>query len=710
MNFMSVIITKNITPEAARDIFELQQKITAFKSKEMPEDKFKHFRLTRGIYGQRQLGVQMFRIKLPMGRLNPTQLVRIAELSEQYASSNLHLTTRQDIQLHFLKVENAPAAFAALEDVGITSREACGNTVRNITAAATAGVDPKEPFDVSSHTYEAYRFFLRNPICQDMGRKVKIAFSASDDDTAFTYIHDFGFIPKIKDGQRGFKVVVGGGLGAQAFTALPAYEFLPEDQVMPFIEAGLRVFDRYGERTRRHKARMKYLVKDLGLEKFMQLIQEERIANKVKSYPIDIHCIPAPTPAPEKEIPKVEIEDQKLYDDWMKTNVVSQKQEGFYGVYLKVTNGDIKPDQARIIAQLVNDCASQDMRVTMNQNLFIKFIRKEALPYVYHVLKELGFANPGFGTIADITTCPGTDTCNLGVTNSMTLARILEDVIQKEYYDLIFDKAIHIKMSGCMNSCGQHMSASIGLHGSSIRVGDKVAPAMQIVLGGGVDENGNGTVGDKIVKLPTKKMPDALRTLLNDFDQNGGDNEYFNDYYRRQGKNYFYTLLKPIADTKLFVDDDFFDYGMDEYFTPEVGVGECAGVIYDMIGIIILDAQNKLVEAKDTLSKGKYAEAIYHSYTGFIVAAKALLLSRDVECNTQIKILQDFDKTFVETGLFKFDGTFEELVLTINKNEPEKEFAEAYSAGFEKFYKDVIAFREGNVNPEKLVVESNYKA
>ncbi|MDB5227613.1 MAG: ferredoxin--nitrite reductase [Bacteroidota bacterium] len=707
---MSVTITKNITPEAARDIFELQQKITSFKNEEMPEDKFKAFRLTRGIYGQRQLGVQMFRIKLPMGRITPPQIIRVAELSEQYCNANLHLTTRQDIQLHFLKVENAPAVWTGLEDVGITGREACGNTVRNITCSDQAGVDPDELFDVSPYTFEAFRFFLRNPICQDMGRKNKIAFSSSEKDTAFTYIHDFGFIPKIVDGKRGFKVVVGGGLGAQAFTAQTAFEFLEEDQIIPFIEAGLRVFDRYGERVRRHKARMKYLVKDLGLPKFLELINEERVANKVKSYPIDIYSVPEQKPAAEKEIPQVEIADQKLYEDWLKTNVFEQKQKGFYGVYLKVTNGDIKPDEARKLAQLVNDYASQDMRVTMNQNMVIKFVRKAALHYVYSVLSELGFANPGYGTIADITTCPGTDTCNLGVTNSMTLAKILEDVIQKEYYDLIFDKAIHIKMSGCMNSCGQHMSASIGLHGSSIRVGDKVAPAMQIALGGGVDQNGNGTVGDKIVKLPTKKMPDALRAILNDFDQNGNDTEYFNDYYKRLGKNYFYTLLKPIADQSKFVDDDYFDYGMEEYFTPEVGVGECAGVMYDMVGTIIRDAYNKQVEASEALKKEKYAEAIYYAYTGFVIAAKAMLLSKDVECNTQIKIMQDFDKTFVETGELKVEGGFENLVLSINKNEPEKEFAEAYVSEFEKLFKQVMAYRENTMGTDKLVVESNYKA
>lgn len=706
---MSVKITKNVSPELTKDIFELQQKVTLFLDGEIHPEKFKQYRLTRGVYGQRQLGVHMFRIKIPMGRINPEQLIRIADLSEQYASANLHLTTRQDIQLHYVKVTDAPHVWAGLADCGLHGREACGNTVRNVTASATAGIDPDELFDVSPYNYETYNFFLRNPICQDMGRKMKIGFSSSDKDSAFTYIHDFGFIPRIVDGKRGFKVFVGGGLGAQSIMSQKAFDFLEEDQMIPFIEAGLRVFDRYGERLRRHKARMKYLIKDLGLEKWMELVAEERTANKLKSYTINRDSIPEAQPAPEKEIPAVTIEDEKNYNDWLKTNTFEQKQKGFYGVYLKVTNGDIKPDTARALAALVKDYASSDMRITMNQGMLLKFIRPEALPYFYTELKKLGLANVGFGTIADVTTCPGTDTCNLGVTNSMTLARILEQVIQDEYYDLIFDKAIHIKMSGCMNACGQHMAASIGLHGSSIRVGDKVAPAMQVILGGGVDANGVGVIGEKVVKLPTKKMADALRTILNDYEDNASEEEYFNDYYKRQGKNYFYTLLKPYADPTKFVDDDYFDHGHESYFTPEVGVGECAGAAYDMIGIIIKDAQIKQTEANEALENNLYPEAIYYAYTGFIVAAKALLLSKEVECNTQIKIIKDFDEHYVNSGIFKFETSFEDLILSINKYEPEEAFAKKYVELFNQFLEQVLIYRN-SINTEKVVLESAYKA
>lgn len=707
---MSITITKNISPEAAKDIFELQQKINAFQSGEIPEDKFKAFRLTRGVYGQRQLGVQMFRTKFPFGKITPKQLIRVAELSEQYASSNLHLTTRQNIQLHYVKVTDAPAIWAGLEDVGATGREACGNTVRNITASAKAGIDPDELFDVSPYAQAAFEFFLRNPICQDMGRKIKPAFSSSEKDSAYTFLHDFGFIPRIQNGERGFKVVIGGGLGAQAILAQTAYEFLHEDQIIPFMEAALRVFDRYGERVRRHKARMKFLLKEMGLEKFMELVELERKANKVKHFKIDTTTVDVGIPTHNNIAPSIKIEDVKRYEDWLKVNVFEQKQQGYYVVALKVTKGDVKPDQARKIAELAQNFASEDMRITMNQGLMIKFVRKESLPYFYQELDKMGFANPGFDTIADVTTCPGTDTCNLGVTNSMTLGKILEDVIQVEFYHLIFDSEIKIKISGCMNSCGQHMAANIGLHGSSIKVGEKVAPAMQVVLGGGVDVNGVGFVGDKIVKLPTKRTPEMLRIILNDYETNSTEGEYFNDYYRRQGKNYFYTILKPLANADLYVDDDFIDYDGVENFVPEIGIGECAGVMFDLVGSIIKDAENKHIEAKENLAKHKYPEAIYYAYTGFIIAAKALLLSKDIECNTQIKILKDFDEHIVNTGELKIEGGFENLVLQINQHEPELLFAENYVAQFHLFLKQVIAHRESSLNANKVVVESSYKA
>lgn len=719
---MAQFTTHKISKEATKDIRELKEKIDRFKNGNIPEERFKAFRLTRGVYGQRQLGVQMFRIKIPYGKITADQLERIADISEEYTNGNLHLTTRQNIQLHFVKLDDTPEMWAKLEELGVTTREACGNTVRNVTASSMAGIDHEEPFDVSPYAEEVFRYFLRNPICQDMGRKVKMAFSSSEKDSAFTYFHDFGFIPKVKNENgkevRGFRVVVGGGLGAQAMIAQQAFEFLPEDQVVPFIEAGLRVFDRYGEREKRFKARLKFLIdekKGIGLQGFLKLVEKERAAIGNKSFRVDRTLGPETTIPGKKDVPWADIGDEGKYAQWVTGNVLEQKQKGFYAVRIKLPLGNLSADQARAVSSLVRLYAADDIRITINQGLMLKFVRKGALPYIYHVLSELGLSEAGFDTLADITACPGTDTCNLGVTNSTGIAEVLEHQIREEFPELILDTNLHIKISGCMNACGQHMAANIGLHGSSIKNGKLVIPAMQVVIGGGVGPNGQGFIADKVIKLPTKKIPEALRFLLNDYEENGGEGEYFNDYYQRFGKMYFYKLLKPLADINKLVPSDYTDWGHSGPFVPEIGTGECAGVTLDVVGTIIQDAEEKLQYAFEAYDEQLYADAIYHSYSVFVVGAKALLLGKDISCNTQINIIKDFNQHFVESGDFPLDEDFETLVLQINKNEPGKGFAHHYLSQAKLFMDKVLEERKQQIESDKneehkLVVNNYYKA
>jgi sulfite reductase (ferredoxin) len=283
---MSIQLSDNVSAAARRDILDFNQKISSFRSGAIPDEAFRKFRLTRGVYGQRQPGVQMIRIKLPYGRITANQLIRIADLSDTYATGNLHATTRQDIQLHFVKLDDSPQLWADLEDAGITLKEACGNTVRNVTGSARAGIDPDEPFDISPYAFTIFDYFLRNPICQDMGRKFKISLSSSEKDSAYGFMHDVGLVPRLQNGQRGFKVMLGGGLGAQPFPAQTAFEFLAEDRVIPFIEGVIRVFDRYGERVKRHKARMKYLLNDIGLEELLRRVAEETPALRQKEFTV----------------------------------------------------------------------------------------------------------------------------------------------------------------------------------------------------------------------------------------------------------------------------------------------------------------------------------------------------------------------------------------------------------------------------------------
>ncbi len=707
--------TKRISSEDQKDIRELEDKIGRFKSGQMHEERFRHYRLTRGVYGQRQEGVQMFRTKLPYGKVTADQLKVLADLADRYGHKNLHITTRQNIQLHYVKLENAPAVWKGLAAAGLTARGACGNTVRNVTASAAAGIDPDEPFDVTPYVHGVFEYFLRNAICQDMGRKIKIAFSSSEKDSGFTYFHDFGFIPRIReiDGKevRGFKVVIGGGLGAVSIVAPTVSEFMPADEILTFTDAAIRVFDRYGEREKRMKARMKFLVKKLGVEKFLELVDEER-----KGVPAiaPFNAQPEVVPAlPDMDIPQdVPIGDPAEFALWKKTNVFEQKQDGFFGVFVRVHLGDLDPATARTLADLVSVIAADDIRFTVDQSILLRFVREEALPYLYHQLTRLRLASGGYGSIADVVACPGTDTCALGVTNSTGLADTIRDMVEKEYPALLDVQDISIKISGCMNSCGQHMGSPIGFHGSSIRRGIKVIPAMQVVLGGGVDTaTGEGFVAQKVIKVPTRRIPKVIQTLLADYQANKHSNEKYLIYFYRQGKRYFYDLLKGIAKTDEIVEYEFFDWGQDKQYIQSIGVGECAGVSYDMVGAILGDAVEKIEEAKGSLQTNAWSEAIYHGYTAMIIAAKGWLLSKDIKCNTHIGIIEDFDGIHSEDPAIELDGSFVDLVFQMKHNEPDQIFAEGYVQKAVEFVRSVIASREDELEgAEKLVVNSYYKA
>lgn len=679
-----------------KDIIELDKKIRAFRDGKINDEKFRSLRLARGVYGQRQQGVQMIRIKLPFGKISTKQLVRIADISDEYSNGNLHLTTRQDIQIHHVSLDRTPELWAKLEQDDITLREACGNTVRNITASAEAGIDPNEPFDVSPYAYALFNYFLRKPFGQELGRKIKIAFSNNEKDTAVTYIHDIGFIPKLKNNtERGFKVLIGGGLGAQPFLAQTAYEFLPENQLVPFVEATIRVFDRHGERVSRHKARIKYLIHKIGVDEFLNLVAKEEDAVLHKTYEINLNAVNFSIPIStfKKEIPN--IKNKIDYTNWLSTNTFKQKQSGFYGVYIKVVLGNISSVNTRKLAKIINAYASsEDIRLTINQGILLKYVTEAALPFLYHELCKLKLATLGFNSVADITACPGTDTCNLAISNSTNITIELEKVIYTEFPDLIHNHDIKIKISGCMNSCGQHGLAQIGFHGSSFKVGTNVVPALQVLLGGGTLGNGAGRISEKIIKVASKRAPNVLRTLFNDFEKNAVEGEYFNSYYDKQGKDYFYQLLKPLGDNSSLKESDYFDWGSDEKFITAIGVGECAGVIIDLVTTLFFEAEEKLAWSAEAFDNRQYGDSIYYTYASFISGAKGLLLDKQIHVNTHHTLISDFDKYFVETGLIKLPANFKDTVLQINQNKPSKEFAETYFSQAQLFLNQVKLFRE----------------
>ena len=696
----------HIDAPARADIQELVDRIYKYQRGQEDEDRFKHYRLTRGVYGQRQLGVHMFRTKIPFGHITPDQLIALADMSERHTNGRLHITTRQNIQMHYVKLNDSPKIWKELAEAGMTAREACGNTVRNITASPMAGVDPNEPFDVTPYVQASFEYFLRNPICQEMGRKIKPAFSSSEQDSAFTYFHDFGFIPRIVDGVKGFKVVVAGGLGAVSMIAPTAYEFMPADRILPFMEAGLRVFDRYGEREKRMKARMKYLLKDMGLETFLQLVEEELTSLPNQTIEVDESKVPALGTVPSDNFPATEPLHPTVYEEWLKTNVTEQKQGGYKAVAIRVPLGNLGAEQSRLLAGLVKEFASDDIRLSVQQGMILRYVPPSALPHLFNGLYALNLGLPGYDTTADITACPGTDTCALGVTNSTGLAEILEDLVRDEFPEMVTENDIRIKISGCMNGCGQHMAANIGFHGSSIRVGKKIAPAMQVVVGGGITDDGRGFVAEKVIKVPTRRIPQVIRDLFHDYKANANDGEYYNDYVVRQGKRYFYNVLKPLGDAKTITDQEFYDWGQEAEYVQEIGVGECAGVSLDVIGAILNDASNKVIASGEALKAGHLPDAAYHAYSGMITGAKALMLAEDKKCNTHIGILRDFSEHFGDR--FSEAMPFEEFVLRIKKTEPTTEFVTTYLADARAFVSKCIRERESQL--DQKVIGEYYKA
>ncbi|MDT8416070.1 MAG: nitrite/sulfite reductase [Flavobacteriaceae bacterium] len=681
-----------------QDIIDLERKIRLFKEGKIVEEKFRSLRLARGIYGQRQEGVQMIRIKLPFGRVTSSQLKRIAEVSDEYSTGKLHITTRQDIQIHYVSIDRTPQLWTDLDKDDVTIREACGNTVRNITASDMAGIDPDEPFDVTPYADAMFRYLLRNPICQEMGRKFKIAFSSSDKDSALTYLHDLGFMPQLKTDngveKRGFKVLLGGGLGSQPKHADLIYDFLDADQIIPFTEAVIRIFDRYGERNKRMKARMKFLVKEAGLQTFLRWVEAEKKALPYAAYPIAIDDDENLVKESLKTAPQIDISGDKAFEHWKKTNVLPQKQKGKVAVGVRVLLGNFSTSQARALADLIHNYAADELRFTLRQNLLIRHVDETAVPFFYQTLEKIGLAAPGYESTADITACPGTDTCNLGIASSTGIAEVLEQVITEEYPQYLNHKNLLIKISGCMNACGQHNMAQIGFQGMSIRQGKNVAPALQVLLGGGTLGNGEGRFSDKVIKIPSKRGPQALRVLLDDYEAKQRGNEDYISYYDRQGKNYFYELLKPLSETDNLQPEDFVDWGHDQAYVQAIGVGECAGVVIDLIATLLLESQEKAEAATACFEKGKFADSIYFSYATFLNAAKALLLAEGVETNSQASVISLFDIHFVETKKLPLRTRFEDLVYQIKENAPDSVFAEKYLQQANTFLKSAENFRQ----------------
>jgi sulfite reductase (ferredoxin) len=478
-------------------------------------------------------------------------------------------------------------------------------------------------------------------------------------------------------------------LGAQPILAKTAYEFLPAEEIIPVIEASIRVFDRYGERNNRNKARLKYLIAKIGFDAFLEYVAIEKQAIQY-DFNTDFALYQQQNEYPTIENPiskddYLKTLDETPFKQWVITNTFDQKQTGYLGVYLKVLLGNFNTEQARKLADIVDKYAGEDVRFTIDQSILLKFVRPENLLFLYEELKTIGLAASGYNSAVDVTACPGTDTCNLGISNSTDVAAVIEEALRDDFPELIYNKEIKIKISGCINSCGQHGLAHIGLHGSSIKVDKNTAPALQILLGGGRLGNGQGRIADKVIKVPSKRIIQVLRLLFTNYFELKTEQETFNDYYDRQGNKYFYDILKPLADTSTLDESDFIDWGGEEKFKTAIGVGECAGVIIDLVATLLYDADEKLQDAKLAFEEKRWADAAYFSYATGIHTAKALLIKNKVHCNTHSGIISDFDTHFGDFYGFRTAINFSTFIMRINTQKADEAFAKEFLEEVEGF-------------------------
>ena len=579
----------HIIPILDREFDDFDNEAEKFLAGDTPETEFIGFRLKQGVYGQRQADVQMIRVKLPFGGITPEQMEAFADVVEKYAPLNKgHITTRQNIQLHHIPLRDAARAIRELSESGLSSREGCGNTVRNVTGDPWAGVC-EELFDTTPYVGAYVRYFVRHPTTQLMPRKIKTSFSATAEDFAISGIHDIAFIAKVRDGVRGVSVKVGGGTSIMPRVAPELYDFVELDNgdYLKVAEAIFRIFDRQDWlRVNRARARIKVLVDKIGIDAFRELVDAElegdwvnhrdfSIDHLVLEHDEEAHVESLPVPATFASPNGDRSEFQEFVDE----NVEPQRQAGYSTVTVKVTRGDLSPEQFRGLAQIMRDYTGGYARTTVQQNFVLRWVRDEALYEVWQRLRDLGLGDAGALGITDVVSCPGTDSCKLGITSSMGLNAALQERVESMGITDPLTKQINIKMSGCPNGCGQHHVGNIGFYGASIKVGEHTIPAYIPHVGGNFT-NDNVIFGTRLkLRLPAKRVPDAVERWIRHYEAERNDGETFNEFAERIGTAKFEELAKDLTlpiEFNLENMNFFIDWARNEPYQVIRGEGECA--------------------------------------------------------------------------------------------------------------------------------------
>ncbi|MGE5282791.1 MAG: nitrite/sulfite reductase [Chloroflexota bacterium] len=579
----------HIIPILEREFDDFDSEAEEFLSGRLPEDQFIGFRLKQGVYGQRQADVQMVRVKLPFGGVTPEQMEAFADVVEKYAPLNKgHITTRQNIQIHHVPLRDMEQLLRVIAEAGLSSREGCGNTVRNVTGDPWAGVAPDEVFDPTPYAGAYVRYFVRHPTTQLMPRKIKTSFTGSDADRAISGIHDVAFLSRERDGVKGFEIRVGGGTSIMARVAPTLYEFVEADNgdYLKVAEAVLRIFDRQEWlRVNRARARIKVLIDKIGIDAFREQVDEELEGEWTEERDFDVERLrfdddeeanaparPAATASPNG--------DRTAFDRFVEANVQAQRQPGFSAVEVKIERGDLTPEQFRGLAAIMRRFTGGYARSTVQQNLVLRWVRDEALYDVWQRLDDLGLAEPGPREITDVVSCPGTDSCKLGITSSMGLNRAVKERLQALEIADPATRRIHVKMSGCPNGCSQHHVANIGFYGASLKVGERQMPAYIPHVGGNY-EGGEVVFGTRLKsRLPAKRVPEAVERWVRMYEaERSGAGEEFNAFAERVGAARFEEEVKDLtlpAEFSLETMQQFIDWSRSSPYKVERGEGECA--------------------------------------------------------------------------------------------------------------------------------------
>ncbi len=578
----------NVIPIIEREFDDFDNEAEQFLAGKLAEEQFIGFRLKQGVYGQRQADVQMVRVKLPFGGVTPEQMEAFGTVVEKWAPLDKgHITTRQNIQIHHVPLRDMEALIREISAVGLSSREGCGNTVRNVTGDPWAGVAADEVFDPTPYAGAYVRYFVRHPTTQLMPRKIKTAFTGSDEDRAISGIHDIAFLSRERDGVKGFEVRVGGGTSIMARVAPTLYEFVEADNgdYLKVSEAVLRIFDRQEWlRVNRARARIKVLIDKIGIDAFREQVEDELQGDWASERDFDVEQLRfddseeehAPDVPPTPASPNG---DRSEFDRFLQGNVQPQRQDGFVSIEVKIERGDLTPGQFRGLAAIMREFTGGYARSTVQQNLVLRWVRDEALYTVWERLKALGLAEAGADEITDVVSCPGTDSCKLGITSSMGLNRaIVQRLEEMEITDELTRK-IHIKMSGCPNGCSQHHIANIGFYGASLKVGGRQMPAYIPHIGGNY-EGGEVVFGTRLKsRLPAKRVPEAVERWIRLYEAERAGGEEFNAFAERVGAERFEAEVKELtmpAEFSLETMQQFIDWNRSSPYKVERGEGECA--------------------------------------------------------------------------------------------------------------------------------------